>query len=83
MAVAPDANGGVVVRDIDPNSDAAAKGLRQGDVILRAGPHVVQSAADLAQAAQAARAEGRKNLPLLVARGGQHMYVAVGVKAGG
>ena len=84
MTLTPDPKGGLVVREIDPNSDAAAKGVRAGDVILKAGVQPLQSATDLTQAATQARQAGRKSLPLLVARGEQHLYVpvTVGDKAG-
>jgi serine protease Do len=77
MQLAPDPNGGVVVEGVAPSSDAADKGLRQGDVILRAGSGPVQSSADVAQAIALARKEGRPSVPLLVARGGQHFFVPV------
>jgi serine protease Do len=81
LQLAPDAkSGGLMVQGVDPNSDAAAKGLRPGDVILRAGVRPVQSAADVAQAASDARHDGRKSVPLLVARGGQHIYVPVQIE---
>jgi serine protease Do len=81
LQLAPDPkSGGLVVQGVEPDSDAAAKGLRRGDVILRAGVRPVQSAADVSQAAAAARHEGRKSVPLLVARGNQHIYVPVQIE---
>jgi serine protease Do len=79
LAVAPDPNGGLVVRGVAPGSDAADKGLQTGDVILRAGAHDLASAADLSAAAAEARRAGRASVPLLVARGGQRIYVPVKV----
>jgi serine protease Do len=79
MQLAPDPHGGLVVQGLSPNADAAQKGLQRGDVILRAGAQEVASPADLAQAVSAARAAGRKSVPLLVARGAQRFYVPVGV----
>ena len=83
MQLAPDPNGGLVVQGLSPNADAAQKGVQPGDVILRAGANVVASPSDLARAASAARAAGRKSVPLLVARGGQRFYVAVDLAAHG
>jgi serine protease Do len=83
MQLAPDPQGGLVVQGVSPGADAAQKGVQPGDVILRAGANVVASPSDLAQAASAARAAGRKSVPLLVARGGQRFYVAVDLAAQG
>jgi serine protease Do len=82
MELTPDPSGGLVVGAVSPNSDAAAKGLRQGDVILRAGSRQVQSTTDLSGAVAVARTEGRKSVPLLVARAGQQFYVPVEVAGG-
>jgi serine protease Do len=79
LDLTPDPNGGLVVDGVAPSSDAAAEGLRQGDVILRAGSRPVQSPADLSESVASARAAGRKSLPLLVARAGRRFYVAVAV----
>ncbi|HTX48340.1 MAG TPA: Do family serine endopeptidase [Caulobacteraceae bacterium] len=81
MQVAPDPNGGLVVEQVAPDSAAADSGLQSGDVILRAGDQHVASTADLSRAAAGARDAGRRNLPLLVARGGQRMYVPIGITA--
>ena len=81
MQLAPDPQGGLVVQGLSPSGDAAQKGMQPGDVILRAGAATVASPADIARAVEAARAAGRKSVPLLVARGGQHFYVAVDVGA--
>jgi serine protease Do len=83
MQLAPDPQGGLVVQGVSPGSDAAQQGIQQGDVILSAGVHAVASPADLAEALSAAKAEGRKRVPLLVARAGQRLYVPVQVAPGG
>ncbi len=82
LHVTPDADGGLLVQDVAPDGDAAQKGLRPGDVILKAGVRPMQSATDLASAVADARSVGRRNVPLLVARGGQRFYVPVEVGAG-
>jgi serine protease Do len=82
LDLTPDPNGGLVVDGVAPSSDAASAGLRQGDVILRAGSRSVQSATDLSQSVALARAAGRKSVPLLVARAGRRFYVAVAVASG-
>ncbi|HZZ89377.1 MAG TPA: trypsin-like peptidase domain-containing protein [Caulobacteraceae bacterium] len=81
MLLAPNASGGLLVQNVSPNSDAADKGLRRGDVILRAGTREVQSSTDIAQAVAAAKAAGRPSVPLLVARGGGKIFVPVQIGA--
>jgi len=54
---------GVVVTSVDPDSDAAEKGVQPGDVILQAGGRAIASPAELATAVQAAE---RANRPLLL-----------------
>ncbi len=57
---------GVVITDIDPNSDAGAKGVAPGWVILSANGRTTASAADLEAAVSAAKAAGRDAVLLRV-----------------
>ena len=49
---------GVTITDVDPNSVAADRGLQQGDVILEASGKTVERPTEVAQAFDAARADG-------------------------
>ena len=71
---------GVVVQGVGVDTDAAAKGLHAGDVIVRAGERRVVSGADVASAAADARRQGRSDVLLLVSRNGRTLFVPVGVK---
>lgn len=83
LQVAPDAQGkGVRVAGVDASSDAAQKGLRQGDMILRAGDKAVSTPADLKAAVAEAKKAGRKSVLLFVGRGGQHTFVPVEIGEG-
>ena len=62
---------GVVVSAVDDSSDAGAKGLQRGDIILSAGNRPVTSVADLNTAVTAAKSENRVALLLRVQRRGQ------------
>lgn len=70
---------GVVITDVDPLSDAAAKGLRPGDVIAEAGQVPVFTVADLQERVDEAREAGRRSILLLLRRGDEAMFVAVGI----
>lgn len=60
---------GVVVAAVDPSSDAASKGIQQGDVILSINQRATRTPEEAAAAVAAARAAGRKSVLLLVRRG--------------
>ena len=45
----PGKDGGVVISDVDPNSDAALKGIKEGDIVLKAGNEAVYFAAGRGQ----------------------------------
>ncbi|MFL0588020.1 Do family serine endopeptidase [Sphingomonas olei] len=60
---------GLVIVGIDPSSDAAAKGLSEGDIILSINQQPVRGAQDAVGLIAAARKGGRKQVLLLVKRG--------------
>ncbi|GAB4482181.1 MAG: DegQ family serine endoprotease [Erythrobacter tepidarius] len=62
---------GVVISAVDPNSDAARKGLRRGDIILSANYQDVASVEALLAQVKAATAERREALLLRYQRRGQ------------
>jgi serine protease Do len=71
-----DAEGGLFVQNVQPNSPAAESGLREGDVILEAGNQTVAAPRDLDAAWASARQEDRPLL-LRVLREGGTSFVAV------
>jgi serine protease Do len=73
---------GVVVSSVDPNSEAADKGFRPGDVIVGIGNRNVRTPADIEQGVADAKKAGRESVLLLVAGDqGQH-YVALKIAKG-
>ena len=68
---------GLVITAIDPDSEAASKGLLEGDVITEAGQEAVASIADFEARIEAASDAGRKSILLLVRRGGDPRFVAL------
>ncbi|MEE4315589.1 MAG: PDZ domain-containing protein, partial [Erythrobacter sp.] len=67
LGVPPETKG-VVIGAVDPNSDAARKGLRRGDIILSANYQDVASVEDLLAQVNAATGEGREAMLLRVQR---------------
>jgi len=57
---------GVVISDVDPDSVAAEKGLRRGDVILRVAGDEVRSPRDVERAIEKARRDGRRTVLMRV-----------------
>jgi serine protease Do len=74
---------GVVIGRVDDTSDASAKGLRRGDIILSVNYKPVLTSADVAAATAAAKAAGRSNILLFVQRGNAPAsYIAVKLRQG-
>jgi len=72
---------GVTVSEVDPNSSAAERGVQAGDIILDAGGKSVSRPEDVAQALEAAKADGKKALLLRLKSADNVRFVALPVKA--
>ena len=80
LGVAEDLHG-VVIGSVDESSDAGAKGLQRGDIVLSANNHPVATAADLDREIRAVQAAKRSAVLLQVLRRGQPVtYLPVRLK---
>lgn len=68
---------GVFIDDVQGSSDAAEKGLRRGDVIIKAGDRPVATPADVQTAVSEWKRNGRTSIALLVHRAGRTLYVPI------
>ncbi len=69
---------GVVISDVDPNSDAALKGIKEGDIVLKAGNETVTSPQDVAKAVKKAQDDGAPAVMFHIKRSGdQTVLVAI------
>ncbi len=74
---------GAVIAEVDPNSDAAQKGLREGDVILKAAGENVTSPQDVVNAVKKTTDEGLPAVMFHIKKGGdQTLLVAVPIGKG-
>ncbi len=71
---------GLVVRDVKSTSDAGDKGLKRGDVIVRAGDRDVSSTSDISAALGDWKKAGRTSIPLAVNRGGVTLFVPIKIE---
>lgn len=74
---ANDRGEGVVIEEVDAESDAADKGLRQGDVIVEVNSRKVSKPSDIDEQVREARKRGRGAVLMVISRGGQRRFVAV------
>lgn len=70
---------GVLVTKVDPNSDAADKGLQPGDVLLKVGNKTVHTPQEVEKSVAEAHSAGRKSVLLLVSTDGTSHFVAVDI----
>ena len=73
---------GVVVTDVDPNSAAATRGLKQGDVILEVAGKSVANPGDISDAVKAAHADNKSSVLMKVRSAEGSHYVAIPVANG-
>jgi serine protease Do len=66
---------GVVITDVAPDTPAAERGLKPGDVIMEVQQNEVASASDVQKQVDAARKADRKNVLMLIQREGGVQYV--------
>jgi serine protease Do len=72
---------GVVVADVDPDGAAADKGLKQGDVILEVAGKSVNRPAEVAQAIDTAKSDGKKSVLVRVKSNDGEHYLTLPTRA--
>jgi serine protease Do len=68
---------GVVVTRVDPNSDAADKGIEAGDVVVSVANQSVRTPKDVKVRVAAAQSQGRKTVLVLVAGSNGQRFIAL------
>jgi len=83
MTVAPSEDGkGLVVTDVDPDSDAADRGIQPGDVITSVNSREVKGADDVTTAMDDAAKAGRKAVLVQITRDDNNRFVALPLARG-
>lgn len=70
---------GVLITRVDPNSDAADKGLQPGDILMSISNRSVRTPQDVQKTIAEAHAQGRKSVLVLVSGSNGPRYVAVDI----
>src|ERR1700736_6551003 len=81
-SVAGAGNDGVVVTEVDPQSAAAERGFKEGDVILEVAGKSVANVKDVREAIDAARTDNKNSVLMRVKSGGSSRFVAVPLAKG-
>lgn len=79
---AQNVQGGLVIESVDPESDAATKGLMPGDVITEVGQQPVSEVSDFETRVSEAEDAGQKSILLLIRRDGNPRFVALSLEDG-
>lgn len=83
ISVAPAESGtGLSVTDVDPDSEAAARGLKEGETITSVNNQEVSSAADLNKVIAQAKKDGRTRALFQVEANGSSRFVALPINEG-
>ena len=78
MEIAPsDENDGVLITDVDPNGQAAERGLQRGDIILEVGNTEVKDPSSVEKKLADAKQSGLKAVLLRIKSGEQTRFVAL------
>ena len=75
-----EAGEGLVIVEVEADTEAETKGLLAGDVITEAGQQKIASISDFEARVEEAQDAGRKSLLLLVRRDGSPRFVALGLE---
>ena len=73
---------GVVVTDVDPNSAAAERGFKEGDVILEVAGKSVANPGEVREAIKSAQADNKNSVLMRIRSGGSSRFVAVPLAKG-
>jgi serine protease Do len=73
----PDDVQGVIISDVERGSQAAAKGIRQGDIIAEVSQTPVQKPADVKSLIEKAKEDGKKSVLLTLYSQGETRFVAI------
>jgi serine protease Do len=73
---------GVIVASVDPDGEAARKGLRSGDVIKRVGSQSVRLPSDVSRGIDEAKRMGRNSILMLVENSDGERFVALRIAQG-
>jgi serine protease Do len=68
---------GVLITQVDPESNAAEEGLQAGDVVVSIGNKAVHSPQDVQKSVAVAQSSGRKSVLLLVSSNGMSRFIAI------
>jgi serine protease Do len=71
---------GLLVSNVEVDSDAAAKGIRNGDIITKSGQKSILVPMDLRDEIDRALESGRKSILLLIYRDGSRRFIALTLK---
>ncbi len=83
ITVAPSEDGsGLSVTEVDPDSEAAARGMKQGEKITSVNNRKVQSVADVGKVLDQARKDGRTRALFQVEANGTSRFVALPINEG-